>query len=149
MAAASVAAAASAAVAVAVRGRRKDLDETGEKELKMSSRTTALQNSVRAAVGAGAVAAALLGTSATAAANPPPPHCTAADLAGISSGVAASTSVYLFTHPEVNAFFTSLKGQPREQIREHIRQYADANPHVRDELQRIRQPMVDFRNRCG
>ncbi len=28
------------------------------------------------------------------------------------SGVWAGTSVYLFTHPDVNAFFTGLKGQP-------------------------------------
>src|SRR5690348_11740304 len=42
------------------------------------------------------------------------PNCTAADLAQVSSGVAAATSAYLFTHPDVNAYFTSLKGQPRD-----------------------------------
>jgi hemophore-related protein len=49
------------------------------------------------------------GATATAAADPP--NCTAADLAGIISGVSAATSAYLFTHPDVNNFFTSLKGQ--------------------------------------
>jgi len=102
------------------------------------------------AVGVGAVTAALLGTSATAAADDPPlPNCTAADLAGISAGVTTATSVYLFTHPEVNAFFTGLKGQPPDQIKAQMKQYAEANPQVKAELQRIRQPMVDFRNRCG
>jgi heme-binding protein len=92
--------------------------------------------------------AMLLGTAATAAAQPPP-NCTAADLAGIMSGVTAATSAYLFTHPDVNAFFTGLKGQPREQQREQVQRYLDANPQVRAELQGIRQPTVDFRNRCG
>jgi len=102
------------------------------------------------AIGVGAVTAALLGTSATAAAEDPPlPNCTGADLAGISAGVSAATSVYLFTHPEVNAFFTGLEGRPRDQIRAQVRQYAEANPQVKAELQRIRQPMADFHNRCG
>ena len=61
----------------------------------------------------------------------------------------ASTSVYLFTHPDVNDFFTSLKGQPRDQIQAQVQSYAEANPQVRDELQTIRQPSVDFRQRCG
>ena len=80
---------------------------------------------------------------------PPPPNCTAADLAGVSTGVTAATSAYLFTHPDVNAFFTSLKGLPREELRAQVQQYADTHPQVKAELQGIRQPMVDFRNRCG
>ena len=65
-----------------------------------------------------AVSAMLIGGAATALADdapppPAPPNCTAADLAGVMSGVSAGTSVYLFTHPDVNAFFTGLKGQPR------------------------------------
>lgn len=80
---------------------------------------------------------------------PPPPNCTAADLAGVSTGVTAATSAYLFTHPDVNAFFTSLKGLPREELRARVQEYADTHPQVRAELQGIRQPMVDFRNRCG
>ena len=63
----------------------------------------------RSMIGAGMIAGAMLGTSATAAADPP--NCTAADLAGVMSGVSAGTSVYLFTHPDVNNFFTSLKGK--------------------------------------
>lgn len=80
---------------------------------------------------------------------PPPPNCTAADLAGVSTGVTAATSAYLFTHPDVNWFFTSLKGLPREELRAQVQQYADTHPQVKAELQGIRQPMVDFRNRCG
>ena len=80
---------------------------------------------------------------------PPPPNCTAADLAGVATGVTAATSAYLFTRPDVNAFFTSLKGLPKEELRARVQEYGDAHPQVRAELQGIRQPMVDFRNRCG
>lgn len=106
--------------------------------------------------GAGALAlatGALLG-GATAQAEPPaepprPPHCSAADLAGIASGVAAATSAYLFTHPELNTFFTDLHGRPQDEVPESTRVYFDAHPQEHAELRGIRQPMVDFRNRCG
>jgi hemophore-related protein len=104
-------------------------------------------------IGTGAIAGAiLLGAPATAAAEPPapvPPACTAAELARVMSGVTFETSNYLTTHPDVNDFFTSLKGQPKDQIGEQVRTYLDANPSVRSELQTIRQPSVDFRQRCG
>ena len=106
--------------------------------------------------GAGALAltaGALLG-GAVAAADPAsdparPPHCSAADMAGIASGVAAATSAYLFTHPELNGFFTDLHGQPHEEVPPSTRGYFDTHPQEHAELQGIRQPLVDFRNRCG
>ncbi len=102
---------------------------------------------LRSLIGAGVIAGAtLVGTAATAAADPP--NCTAADLAGVMSGVNAATSSYLFTHPDVNAFFTGLKGKTRDEMRTEIAAYADANPQVRDELRAIRQPAADFRDRC-
>ncbi len=70
-------------------------------------------------------------------------------MARVMSGVTFDTSNYLATHPDVNDYFTGLKGQPKDQIADHVRTYLDANPSVRDELQRLRQPSVDFRNRCG
>jgi hemophore-related protein len=78
----------------------------------------------------------------------PPPNCTAADLAQVSSDVAAGTSVYLFSHPDVNAYFTSLKGQPRTEIGDQLKQYMDANPQAHADLEAIRQPLTDFHNRC-
>lgn len=98
-------------------------------------------------VGAGAVVGSLLGLAPAAVAAPP--NCTAADLAGTAAGVSAATSAYLFTHPEVNAFFTGLEGTPRDTLRGQIEQYMNANPRVRDELTAIRQPLTDLRNRCG
>ena len=102
----------------------------------------------RAAAGAGAVMGALL-IAAAPAASAMPPNCTAADLAGVSAGVAAATSAYLFTHPDVNAFFTGLEGAPRDTLQPQIQAYLDANPQVRGELGAIRQPLVDIKNRCG
>jgi heme-binding protein len=119
----------------------------------LSARPT--RRAVTGPIGVGALAGALFfGVVATAAAQPPPepplpPPCTAAELARVMSGVTFDTSNYLTTHPDVNNFFTSLKGQPRDQIRDQVQTYLDANPQVRDELQAIRQPSVAFRDRCG
>jgi hemophore-related protein len=102
------------------------------------------------AVGAVALAGAtLLGSAPGASAEPPtPPNCSPADWAGVRAGVAAALSAYLFTHPPVNDFFATLKGQSRDQIRPQLQQYLDANPQVRNELQGIKQPAEDFLNRC-
>ena len=101
----------------------------------------------RSVIGAGMIAGSMLvGTAATAAADPP--NCTAADLAGVMSGVNAATQSYLFSHPDVNAFFTGLKGKTRDEMSTEIAAYADANPQVRDELRAVRQPAADFRDRC-
>src|SRR4051795_6808473 len=111
------------------------------------------RRAVAGALGAGAFAGAMLfGAIPSAMADDPalnPPGCTAADLAGVSSGVSASTSAYLFAHPDVNWFFTSLEGQPREDIRDDVRTYLDANPQTKADLTGIRQPLVDLKNRCG
>ena len=79
---------------------------------------------------------------------PPLPNCTAADLAGVAAGVAASTRRRVFAHPDVNDYFTSLKGTPRSEMRGKLQQYMDANPQVHADLQGIRQPIIDFRARC-
>ena len=121
------------------------------------------RRTIAGAIGTGALAGAMLfGAAVTATAQPPtptpepapapasePPACTAAELARVMSGVTYDTSIYLTKNPAVNDFFTSLKGQPRDQIRDQVQTYLDANPQVRDDLQGIREPSVAFRNRCG
>jgi len=102
----------------------------------------------RSVIGAGMIAGSMLvGTAATAAADPP--NCTAADLAGVMSGVNEATSSYLFSHPWVNDFFTSLKGKNRDEMGPAIQTYMNANRQVRDELRAVRQPATDFRDRCN
>ena len=103
---------------------------------------------VAGTIGAGAVAGTLLvGLAPSALAAPP--NCTAADLAGVAAGVSAATSAYLFTHPDVNAFFTGLEGSPRDTLRSQVQQYLDANPQVKADLAGIRQPLADLKTRCG
>ena len=107
------------------------------------------RRAVMGAIGVGALAGAMFfGAAATSRQPPPPvpPPCTAAELARVLSGVSSDTSNYLSTRPDVNAYFTRLKGQPRDQLRDQVQSYLGANPQVRDELQAIRQPSVDFRN---
>lgn len=113
-----------------------------------------VRRAVVGALGAGAVSgAALIGVvlpSASAQpAPPPPPNCTSADFSGVASGVSASSSAYLFTHPEVNAFFTGLHGAPRAQLDAEIAEFFATHPQVQAELTAIRQPLTDIKHRCG
>jgi len=111
-------------------------------------------------IGSAAVAAAMLfGGAALAFAQPqptplppapaaPPPGCTAADLALASGTVGTAMAQYMFSHPDVNNFFTSLRGLPNEELRGRVQTYMDANPQVETEINGIRQPVTDLRNRC-
>ena len=109
-----------------------------------------VRRAVAGALGAGAVTgAALFGAVPMASAQPVPPNCTAADFAGVASGVSAASSAYLFTHPDVNEFFTSLHGLPTDELRTKVKDYMNANPQVKADMTGIRQPLIDIKNRCG
>lgn len=108
----------------------------------MFSRKMAVRHMTVATVGAGAM---VLGAVAPAQAQP---NCTAADLSGIMSGITAATSAYLFTHPPVNEFFTTLGDVPDEEKKDVLVAFLNSNPQVKAELSAIRQPAKDFRNRC-
>ena len=112
----------------------------------LSGRST--RRVVAGAIGVCAIIGPMLFGSIPSAVADPPPNCTAADLAGAASGVAAATSDYLFAHPDVNAFFTGLKGKPKSEIRTDVQNYMNANPQAKADLQGIRQPLVDMKNRC-
>jgi len=103
------------------------------------------------AIGAGVVTGTLLcATAATATADPPPrpPDCTAANVASVAAGVATALSTYLFLHPDVNGFYTGLQDQPKDQIQDQVQNYFNANPQEQADLEGIRQPMTDIRQRC-
>ena len=100
------------------------------------------------ALAAAAVAATLIAAAPAALADPAP-NCSAADRAGITAGVQAATSAYLFAHPDLNDFMTGLKGQPVDQVRGDVQNYLDANPQTKADIQGIRQPLADMRDRCG
>ncbi|MDG4663014.1 heme-binding protein [Mycobacterium sp. 236(2023)] len=114
-----------------------------------------VRRAVAGALGAGAVSGAVLfgvlGAAPASAqpAPPPPPNCTAADFSGVASGVSAASSAYLFTHPDVNAFFSGLHGMPRAQLDAEVAEYLATHPQVEAELKGIRQPLADIKHRCG
>jgi hemophore-related protein len=113
----------------------------------VSGRT--LRGAVVAVMAGGAM---LLGGPSLASADPvpgaQPPNCTAGDLAATSGTVGTAMGDYLFSHPDVNDFFTSLKGQPNSQIHDRVQTYMDAHPQVETEINGIRQPLTDLRTRC-
>jgi hemophore-related protein len=105
-----------------------------------------------ALVGVVASGTMLIGGASLASADPtpavPPPNCTAGDLAVASGTVGTAMADYLFSHPDVNDFFTSLRGQPNAQIHDRVQTYMDAHPQVESEINGIRQPLTDLRSRC-
>lgn len=96
--------------------------------------TRLVRRAVVGTIGAGAVAGATLLAPAPSALADPPPNCTAGDPAGVAAGVSASTSTYLFTHPDVNDFFTGLQGIPRDTQRARVNEYLDGNPQAKAAL---------------
>jgi heme-binding protein len=113
----------------------------------LSARTA--RRAVAGAVGTGALAGAMLFGALPSAMAEEPANCTAADLAFTAAGVSKATSDYLFSHQDVNYFFTSLEGKTRDEVRTEVDQYMSANPIIKGELTGIRQPLVDIKNRCG
>jgi hemophore-related protein len=63
--------------------------------------------------------------------------------------VDASTSAYLFTHPDLNGFMSTLSGLSRAQVAEHVTTYMETHPQENAEMKGIRQPLVDIKNHCG
>jgi hemophore-related protein len=120
--------------------------------MSFSERTTRLLASGTIIVG-GLLGAALFGgiPSALADQDPAadPPNCSAADLEGVRAGVSAATSAYLFTHPDVNNYVSSLGNLSRAQVAAKMKVYMAANPQVKDDMIGIRQPLVDLKDRCG
>jgi heme-binding protein len=120
----------------------------------------AMRSALVGVIGTGAMAGAMLFGGASLAfaaptpAPPPPapaapqPGCTAGDLAQASGTVGTAMADYMFSHPDVNNFFTSLRGKPNDEIRGDVQNYLNANPQVESDINGIRQPLTDLRNRC-
>ena len=110
------------------------------------------QRRLATAVCTGAVfGAALLGTTGLAHADEGlnPPTCTSADLEQVRAGVDFSTSAYLFTHPDLNTFMSTLQGQSRQQVADNVKGYMTSHPQENAEMTAIRQPLMDLKNHCG
>jgi hemophore-related protein len=120
--------------------------------MSFSERTTRLLASGTIIAG-GLLGAALFGGIPSALADQDPganpPNCSAADLEGVKAGVSAATSAYLFSHPDVNNFVSSLHGLSRAQVATKMKAYMAANPQVKDDMAGIRQPLADLKDRCA
>ena len=109
----------------------------------MSTAILVARRAAAAVLGAGAV---LIAGAATAVAAP---NCTAGDITSVESGVAAGMTAYFFTHPDVNAFFTSVQGLSKADAASKTKAYLAANPQVQNDINAIRGPVFDLRQRCG
>jgi hemophore-related protein len=98
-----------------------------------------------AVLGAGGI---LFGAAAPAAADTAP-GCSVADMTNVMAGVDAAMTAYLFTHPDVNGFLSGLQGRDKDDVKAQTQAYFQANPQVKAELDAIRAPSVDLRNRCN
>ncbi len=106
------------------------------------------RRAIAGAISTGVIAGAMLLCGMPSALADPPAGCTAADFNQVAANVKAAKAAYLFRHPDVNAFFTSLKGQPKDQRRSQVENYLTANPQTKTELAAIRQPVIDLKNHC-
>ena len=113
----------------------------------MSTAALLARRAGAAVLGAGAVLLAGLGIgTGTATANP---GCTAGDITAVESQVSTAMTGYFFTHPAVNDFFTSVQGLPKADAVAKTKAYLAANPQTQAEINAIRGPVFELRNRCN
>jgi heme-binding protein len=138
-----------AAVADTAKSTRFAVNTLGDLSMMLS---TSIARRAVAAIGTGAIlTATFLAAVPSALADPPPPPapgCSAGDYEQITSEVSAATSAYFFSHPDVNAFFSTLKGRPKDQTKGEVQAYLNGNPQAKSDLAGIRQPLHDFKTRC-
>ncbi|GLE56655.1 hypothetical protein NJBCHELONAE_19640 [Mycobacteroides chelonae] len=99
-------------------------------------------------VGLGVVAGAL-GVAAPAYAKPG--DCTVSEEARLDAVEATKRAEYLERHPDVNTGISdALKNTPGDGSAKHeaVQAYLNANPAAKADLDAIRQPVQDFKNRC-
>lgn len=111
----------------------------------MSSAVLFARRAAVAVIGAGAV----LTSGAAVAAADTAPGCSAGDITAVEGQVATALSAYFFTHPDVNAFFSNVQGLPKADAFSQTNAYLAANPQTRAEINAIRGPVFDLRNRCN
>lgn len=103
----------------------------------------------RSAAAAAISAAVALSVGAGMAAADADPGCWASDITAAEAQAATGMTAYLVTHPEVNEFFSSLQGLPSAEIARQTIAYLTANPQIQNELDGVRAPVFDLRDRCG
>src|ERR1700755_2591952 len=105
----------------------------------LSARTA--RRAVAGAVGTGALAGAMLFGALPTAMAEEPANCTGGDRGVPAPGVSKAAPDYLFSHPDVNFFFTSLEGKTRDEVRAEVDKYMAGNPTAKGELTSTLQPL--------
>jgi hemophore-related protein len=99
---------------------------------------------------AGAACAALAIPSAGAEPSEQPlADCSASSLSATISSVTKSLSDYFAAHPDVNQAMIDITRQPGIVAVGQFDGYFKDHPQEADEVRAIKQPLVDYQNRCG
>ncbi|MGH3675657.1 MAG: hemophore-related protein [Mycobacterium sp.] len=124
----------------------------------MTDAVTIVRRALFGALAAGVTCAALAIPSANADPEPepaPPPEpaavddCNANGLATTVSSVTASLAEYFEAHPETNQALIDITRQPAFVAIGQFDGYFADHPQEADEIRAIKQPLVDYQNRCG
>ena len=105
----------------------------------------------RIAVGCLLAGAASLAVSIPSAGADPAPasDCNASTLASTVSSVTKSLSEYFAAHPDANQALIDATRQSAFSAIGQFDSYFKDHPQQADEIRAIKQPLVDFQNRCG
>ena len=99
---------------------------------------------------AGAACAALAIPSAGAEPSAEPvDDCNASGLSATISSVTTSLSEYFAAHPDVNEALIGAARQPAFIAVGQFDGYFSDHPQEADEVRAIKQPLIDYQNRCG
>ena len=107
---------------------------------------TNLRRSVFGVLAAGVACAAVTVPSALA---DPAPDCTTAGLATTVSTVSKSLADYFTVHPDANQALIDATKQSAFSAIGAFNDFFTSHPQEANEIRAIKQPLVDFQNRCG
>lgn len=82
-------------------------------------------------------------------ADPAPAECNAAGLSSTISSVTKSLADYFSAHPDANQALIDATRQSAFGAIGAFNSYFNDNPQEADDIRAIKQPLVDFQNRCG
>jgi heme-binding protein len=103
----------------------------------------------RTAIGILAAGAASVAMSIPASADPAPADCSAAGLSATISSVTQNLSGYFAAHPDANQALIDATKQSAFSAIGAFNTYFNDHPDEANDIRAIKQPLVDFQNRCG
>ncbi|KWX68823.1 heme-binding protein [Mycobacterium sp. NAZ190054] len=82
-------------------------------------------------------------------AQPAAPDCSASNVAGTVSSVAATEGAYLAANPQTDQALSAIATQPQPEAQAAYGAFFAQNPQVEDQLKAIHQPVSALQNQCG